>query len=203
VKQDGTRRTIGLASRLVYSMYVYLRGLVTLSVPYGFKLLLVPQTKTVQAMPVAANDDILRVATEKLKRLTDETQEQYEAFIDATELYKKGGVNQKDFLSKLSDYLIGMTSLNFIAIQVLLEVKSAIQTNLSQRQSNVPPLFKTRQEAEGEGAGIVGVRKANGIFIDTTQTTQQEKPAKFKNCIVCGSTISAQAKFCNKCGNSQ
>jgi hypothetical protein len=141
-------------------------------------------------MPVAANDDILRVATEKLKRLTDETQEQYEAFIDATELYKKGGVNQKDFLSKLSDYLIGMTSLNFIAIQVLLEVKSAIQTNLSQRQSNVPPLFKTRQEAEGERAGIV----------DTTQT---DKSAKVKNCIVCGSTIAAQAKFCNKCGNSQ
>ena len=47
-------------------------------------------------MSVSANDDSLRVVAEKLKQLTDDTQEQYEAFIDATQLYKKGNVNQKD-----------------------------------------------------------------------------------------------------------
>jgi hypothetical protein len=96
-----------------------------------FKLLLVPQTKTVPAMSVGADDDSLRVVAEKLKQLTDDTQEQYEAFI-ATQLYKKGNVNQKDFLAKLADYLIGMTSLNFIAIQVLFEVTLAIQISLKE-----------------------------------------------------------------------
>ena len=153
-------------------------------------------------MPVS-DDDTLRVVAEKLKQLTDDTQEQYEAFIDATQHYKKGNVNQKDFLAKLADYLIGMTSLNFIAIQVLLELKLAIQTNLSKRQSPVPP-FKTH--GEKEGVGTVDVRKTNGVVADTTQMTPHSnlaKSAKVKNCIICGSTIPAHAKFCNKCGNSQ
>src|SRR5215831_7817152 len=106
-----------------------------------FKLLLVSRT-AVQTMSVGANDNTLRVLAEKLKQLTDETQEQYEAFIDATHLYKKGNVSQKDFLGKLADYIIGMTSLNLIAIQVLLEIKLAIQTDLSKRQSPATPVFK-------------------------------------------------------------
>jgi hypothetical protein len=163
-----------------------------------FKLLLVPRTKTVQAMSVSANDDTLKLVAEKLKQLTDETQEQYEAFIDATQLYKKGNVSQKDFLGKLADYIIGMTSLNFIAIQVLLEVKLAIQTGLS-KENRATPVFKTKQET-------VNVRKTNEVVADATQMTSQAnlgKSAKVKNCIVCGSAIPVHAKFCNKCGKSQ
>jgi hypothetical protein len=150
-------------------------------------------------MSVGANDDTLKVVVEKLKQLTDETQEQYEAFIDATLLYKKGNVSQKDFLGKLADYIIGMTSLNFIAIQVLFEVKLAIQTDLSKKQSAATPVFKTQHET-------VNVRKANEVVADAAQTTSQAnlgKSAKVKNCIVCGSAIPVQAKFCNKCGESQ
>jgi hypothetical protein len=153
-------------------------------------------------MSVGANDDSLRVVAEKLKQLTDDTQEQYEAFIDATQLYKKGNVNEKDFLAKLADYLIGMTSLNFIAIQVLFEVKLAIQTNLSKGHSPVPPPSKTDRDIER--VGLV-VRKTAGVVADSTQMTplSPTKSAKVKNCIICGSTIPDQAKFCNKCGNSQ
>jgi hypothetical protein len=150
-------------------------------------------------MSVGANDDTLKVVAEKLKHLTDETQEQYEAFIDATHLYKKGNVSQKDFLGRLAEYIIEMTSLNFIAIEVLLEVKMAIQTDLSKRQSPVTPVFKTQQE-------IVNVRKANEVVADATQMTSQAnlgKSAKVKNCIVCGTAIPVRAKFCNKCGKSQ
>jgi ribosomal protein L40E len=146
-------------------------------------------------MSVGANDDTLKVVAEKLKHLTDETQEQYEAFIDATHLYKKGNVSQKDFLGRLADYIIGMTSLNFIAIEVLLEVKMAIQTDLSKRQS---PVFKTQQE-------MVNVR-TNEVVSDATQMASQAnlgKSAKVKNCIVCGTAIPVRAKFCNKCGKSQ
>lgn len=147
-------------------------------------------------MSVGANDDTLKVVAEKLKQLTDETQEQYEAFIDATHLYKKGNVSQKDFLGRLADYIIGMTSLNFIAIEVLLEVKMAIQTDLSKRQSPVTPVFKTQE--------IVNARKTNEVVADATQREANlGKSAKVKNCIVCGSAIPVRAKFCNKCGKSQ
>ena len=165
-----------------------------------FKLLLVPRT-TVQTLSVGAKDDTLKVVAEKLKQLTDETQEQYEAFIDATQRYKKGSVNQKDFLGKLADYIIGITSLNFIAIQVLLEVKLAIQTDLSKRQSPVSPVFKTQQQEE-----MVNIRKTSELVPEATQMTSQAslgKSAKVKNCVVCGSAIPVQAKFCNKCGKSQ
>jgi hypothetical protein len=149
-------------------------------------------------MSVGANDDTLKVVAEKLKQLTDETQEQYEAFIDATHLYKKGKVTQKDFLGKLADYIIGMTSLNFIAIEVLLEVKLAIQIDLSKKESRAVPVFKTQNET-------VNVRKTK-VVDDATQMTSQanlEKSSKVKNCIVCGSAIPVHAKFCNKCGKSQ
>ena len=165
-----------------------------------FKLLLVPRT-TVQTLSVGAKDDTLKVVAEKLKQLTDETQEQYEAFIDATHLYKKGSVSQKDFLGKLADYIIEITSLNFIAIQVLLEVKLAIQTDLSKRQSPVSPVFKTQQQEE-----MVNIRKTSQVVPEATQMTSQAnlgKSAKVKNCVVCGSAIPVQAKFCNKCGKSQ
>ena len=164
-----------------------------------FKLLLVRRT-AVQTMSVGTNDDTLKVVAEKLKQLTDETQEQYEAFIDATQLYKKGSVNQKDFLGKLADYIIGITSLNFIAIQVLLEVKLAIQSDLSKRQSPVSPVFKAQQEE------MVNVRKTSELVPEATQMTSQAnlgKSAKVKNCVVCASAIPVQAKFCNKCGKSQ
>jgi hypothetical protein len=147
-------------------------------------------------MSVGANDDTLKVVAEKLKHLTDETQEQYEAFIDATHIYKKGNVSQKDFLGRLADYIIGMTSLNFIAIEVLLEVKMAVQTDLSKRQSPVTPVFKTQE--------IVNARKTNEVVADATQREANlGKSAKVKNCIVCGSAIPVRAKFCNKCGKSQ
>lgn len=132
-------------------------------------------------MPVDPKEDKLRAVGEKLKQLTDDTQEQYEAFIDASQHYKKGNVNQKDFLAKLADYLIAMTSLNFIAIQVLFEVNSSIKTNLSKKN-----LIPTPSKADPD-LGEVGLAKSTRV----------------KNCIVCGSTIPGQAKFCNKCGNSQ
>ena len=154
-------------------------------------------------MSVDPKDDRVRAVAEKLKQLTDDTQEQYEAFVDASQHYKKGNVNQKDFLAKLADYLIGMTSLNFIAIQVLFEVKSSIQINLSKKSPTSIPSKTDRYSGE---VGVVDVGKRAGIEADTTQMKPLSNPSKatkVKNCIVCGSTIPALAKFCNKCGNSQ
>jgi hypothetical protein len=154
-------------------------------------------------MSVDPNDDRLKVVAEKLKQLTDDTQEQYEAFVDASQHYKKGNVNQKDFLAKLADYLIGMTSLNFIAIQVLFEVKSSIQINLSKKNPVAVPSKTDRDKGE---VGVVDDRGRAGVRDDIAQMKPLSNPSKstkVKNCIVCGSTIPALAKFCNKCGNSQ
>lgn len=168
-----------------------------------FKLLLVTHTKNVLAMSVDPNHDRLRAVAEKLKQLTDDTQEQYEAFVDASQHYKKGNVNQKDFLAKLADYLIGMTSLNFIAIQVLFEFKSSIQTNLSKKS---PALIPSKTDSYRGEFGVVDVGKRAEVETDTTQIKPLSNPSKstkVKNCIVCGSAIPGLAKFCNKCGNSQ
>jgi hypothetical protein len=154
-------------------------------------------------MSVDPKDDRVRAVAEKLKQITDDTQEQYEAFVDASQHYKKGNVNQKDFLAKLADYLIGMTSLNFIAIQVLFEVNSSIQTNLS-KKSPIPVPSKT--DSDTGDVGFVDVRKRAGVVANTAQMTPLSNTAtsrRVKNCIVCGSTIPSPAKFCNKCGNSQ
>jgi len=44
-------------------------------------------------MSAGIHVDTLGGLTEKLKQLINDTQEQYEAFIDATQLYKKGKEN--------------------------------------------------------------------------------------------------------------
>lgn len=150
----------------------------------------------------AKNSDTLQVIAEKLKQLTNDTQDQYESFIDAVQLYKNGNVNQKDFLAKLADYLIGMTSLNFIAIQALFEVKLATQTNLSKGESTTNHLSKSYRRTEG--SDTVGIQKSIGLVDDSTnRATTMTKSTNLKNCIVCGSIIPSHAKFCNKCGNSQ
>ena len=170
----------------------------------------------------SAESDELRVIAEKLKAVVDETQEHYESFIDASQLYKKGSVNQKDFLAKVADYLAGMTSLSFLAIRVLFEVESKVKSNLSKEHDASPPIPSLH------------ARKEKASMLDDSKTTQsnldtaQERPHKIsevssfknnavadraksntsglvgrKNCIICGSYIAESAKFCNKCGNSQ
>jgi len=82
-------------------------------------------------MSAGIHVDTLGGLTEKLKQLINDTQEQYEAFIDATQLYKKGKVNEKEYFSKIDDYLIATSTVNFLAVQVIFEMKSAIDKGLS------------------------------------------------------------------------
>ena len=137
-------------------------------------------------MSVGKNRDNLRTVSEQLKQLADDIQEQYESFVDATELYKKGKVNQRDFMPKLADYLIRSTSLNSGAIEVLFELKLAIEKNLSNVlvQTNMP----------------VDVSSSPPFSATVTDST---KSGNDKICKSCGSTIPIRAKFCNKCGKSQ
>src|SRR5919205_3632417 len=77
---------------------------------------------------------------EKLRHMINDIQDQYESFIDSNQLYKQGKVNEREFFASVGNYLVAMSAMNFLAIQVILEIKSAIEkksTNKS-RQDRVP-----------------------------------------------------------------
>jgi ribosomal protein L40E len=136
-------------------------------------------------MSVGNNHDNLRVVAEQLKQLADDIQEQYESFVDATELYKKGKVNQEAFMPKLADYLIKSTSLSNGAIEVLFELKRAIEENRSNATVQTNKLADVISPSFSAAAA------------------DSAKSANVKICNSCDSTLSPRAKFCNKCGKSQ
>ena len=174
--------------------------------------------------------DTLGALTEKLKQLINDTQNQYESFIDATQLYKQGKMNEKEYFAKIGDYLVSTSALDFLAIRVILEMKSAIDKGTPMKNATggmaSPPSPPSPQAGFGIG-GFVGTGGAvggggGGEYTMPAPQQQEptfkpvdivvERPSKAssdkttlttKNCIVCGSVIPKQAKFCSKCGNSQ
>jgi hypothetical protein len=170
-----------------------------------FKLLLRLQSTFLTITMYSGTVDVFGSLTEKLKQQVNDTQNQYESFVDATQLYKQGKMNEKEFITKISDYVVATSAMNFLAIRVILEMKSAIDKGTSMKNatggttaasssSSAPqqqePTFKpVDMELERP------FRKSSGK--ETTMTTIT------KNCIVCGSAIPKQAKFCSKCGNLQ
>ena len=79
--------------------------------------------------------DTLGGLTEKLKQLIIDTQNQYETLIDSTQRYKQGKMNDKEYFSSIGKYLIASSAMNFLAIKVILEVKSAIDKGSSIKNS--------------------------------------------------------------------
>ena len=61
-----------------------------------------------------------------MKQQINDTQDKYESFIDATQLYKQGKTNEKEYFANIGDYLISTSALDFLAIRVILEMKSEI-----------------------------------------------------------------------------
>jgi hypothetical protein len=166
--------------------------------------------------------DALGALTEKLRQLVNDTQEKYESFIEDTQLFKQGKINEKEFFTKIGDYLVTFSALNFLAVRVILELKSATEkgTSLKNTTGGTVPMSPPSQAGFGVG-GFVGT---GGTVDMPSQPTRAEAPIlrpasidvklaegadsqpkkqETKNCIVCGSTIPSRAKFCSKCGNSQ
>jgi hypothetical protein len=176
--------------------------------------------------------DALGGLTEKLRQLVNDTQEKYESFIDDTQLFKQGKINEKEFFAKIGEYMVAFSALNFLAIRVMLELKSAVDKGTSLKSSTGGMALTGAPPQAGFGmGGFVGT----GGSIDSTptrqeyslpspqQTEQQEpkfkpitmdvkrpngpdpgtKKPSTKNCHTCGSTIPSQSKYCSKCGNAQ
>jgi ribosomal protein L40E len=172
--------------------------------------------------------DTLGALTEKLKQLINDTQNQYESFIDETQLYKQGKVNEKEYFSKIGEYLVATSAMNFLAIRVILEMKTTMEkgSSLKNPTGGLASSSATPQAGFGIGGFVGGTGSNEGreYSLPAPQPAEQqeptfkpvdiviERPSKAssdkttlttKNCIVCGSVIPKQAKFCSKCGNSQ
>ncbi len=173
--------------------------------------------------------DVLGNLTEKLKQQINDTQDKNKSFIDATHVYKQGKMNEKEYFAKIVDYLISTSALDFLAIRVILEIKSAIDKNTLMKNANGGMASPPSSHQAGFGiAGFVGTGGAvggGGEKYVMPAPEQQEPTLKpediklggrssegsgkgktttiIKNCIFCGSEILKQAKFCSKCGKLQ
>ena len=176
--------------------------------------------------------DVLGSLTEKLKQQINDTQDKYESFIDSTQLYKQGKMNEKEYFAKIGDYLVSTSALDFLAIRVILEMKSAIDKgtlmkNATGGKASPPTSTSSPPQASFGIGGFVGTGGSvggGGEYIMPSPEQQEptfkpvdielERPSRkssgkgttptiTKNCIVCGSAIPKQAKFCSKCGNLQ
>src|SRR5215212_8106049 len=173
--------------------------------------------------------DTLGALTEKLKQLINDTQDRYESFIDSTQLYKQGRVNEKEYFSNIGEYLVATSAMNFLAIRVILEIKSTMEkgSSLKNPTGGVASSSSSTPQADFGISGFVGGTESNevrGSTMPSPQPAEQEEPTfkpvdivierpsktsvdettlTTKNCIVCGHIIPKQAKFCSKCGNSQ
>jgi ribosomal protein L40E len=176
--------------------------------------------------------DALGLLTEKLRQLVNDTQEKYESFIDDTQLFKQGKINEKEFFAKIGEYLVAFSALNFLAVRVILELRSAAEKGTSMKSSTGGTAYAGTPPQAGFGiGGFVGTGGSVGstpiaqeYSLPSPQQTDQNEPKlrpitmevkkpngpdagakkySTKNCIVCGSTIPNQAKYCSKCGNAQ
>ena len=191
-----------------------------------FKLLLTPQSTSSTIMYSGAVD-VLGTLTEKLKQQINDTQDKYESFIDATHVYKQGKMNEKEYFAKIGDYLVSTSALDFLAIRVILEIKSAIDKSTSMKNAAGGMASPPSPQAGFGIGGFVGTGGAVGggekyvmpapkqqepTFKPedieperrSSESSGQEKTTTItKNCIFCGSEIPKQAKFCSKCGKLQ
>ena len=170
--------------------------------------------------------DTLGGLVEKLKQLVNDTQNLYESFIDANQLYKQGKMGDKEFFAKIGEFLVATSALNFLAVRVILEMKTAIEKGTSIKGPTGGSSYPSAPQAGfgiggfvGTG-GTVGPPAAGGGSEYTLPSPQQTEPtlkpvdielprpragggSSTKNCIICGASIPAHAKFCSKCGRSQ
>jgi hypothetical protein len=178
--------------------------------------------------------DTLGGLIEKLKQLVNETQDQYESFFDNTQLFKQGKMDNKEYFTKMGEYLVSSSALNFLTSRIILEIKTVLDKGVSRKSSvgdsspiSMPPPGIGAGGSSGGGGGF-GIDSfvnsggpTNSLKKDYDLPKPQEAAPSFKpvdimipkpdsdtnkerkNCIACTASIPKQAKFCNKCGNSQ
>ena len=159
--------------------------------------------------------DVLGTLTEKLKQLLSETGVHYDSFVELTQQYKQGRITEDDFFSKILSYVVNISALNFLAIRVVLELRSALEKGTSFKDAGGLASSPASGPTLG-GFGISsfmsassgkndhdlqeqqGMQVSKHVQKSTTSTIDQTKSCKF-----CSAVVPANAKFCGTCGNKQ
>ena len=161
--------------------------------------------------------DTLNLLSDKLNNLFDESQDYYESFLDANNLYKKGKLTDKEFFQKLGDYVVAYSALEFLSIKVIFELKKSIDKmagGLAQGGTQSPglkpgmmaggmpgPRPGTAQNPVGGPASVIsaggGFNSAGTLPTPDPSLVPKQSGGK---CSSCGSDLRPNAKFCTSCG---
>ena len=167
--------------------------------------------------------DTLNLLSDKLNNLFDESQDYYESFLDANNLFKQGKLTEKEFFQKLGDYVVAYSALEFLSIKVIFELKKSLDKlsggsapGGTQSPGLMPGMGApgmmpggmpgTRPgTAENPVGGPASVISAGGGFsnagtLPTPDPSLVPKQSGGK-CSSCGSDLRPNAKFCTNCGN--
>jgi len=160
--------------------------------------------------------DTLGGLAEKLKQLVNDTQNLYESFLDANQLYRQGKMDEKEFFAKIGEYLVAMSALNFLSVRVIIEMKAAMEKGTTLKSPTGGSSYPSAPQAGFGVGGFVSAGGTAGPAANQYSLPSPQEPtfklvdvelpkprANTKSCIVCGASIPAQAKFCSKCGRSQ
>ena len=166
--------------------------------------------------------DTLGGLIEKLKQLVNETQDQYESFFDNTQLFRQGKMDNKEYFTKMGEYLVSSSALNFLTSRIILEIKSVLDKGVTGKNSSggstIPASSNNNVKSGFNVDGFINSGGPSNFDKDYDLPQPQEAPTfkpvdilvskqdsskSRKNCIVCAASIPKQAKYCNKCGNSQ
>lgn len=160
--------------------------------------------------------DTLNLLFDKLQNLLNDTQGYYESFLDANTMYKQGKLTDKEFFEKLGDYVVSYSSLEFLSVKVIFELKKSLdkisrgRTSGSTMASPMLPDMGQQVTAStlsglGQPPSIISAAAA----FSTPGVLPPPDPALMPKqsslggpmCNSCGSAVKANAKFCPKCGN--
>ncbi len=160
--------------------------------------------------------DTLNLLFDKLQNLLNDTQGYYESFLDANTMYKQGKLTDKEFFEKLGDYVVSYSSLEFLSVKVIFELKKSLdkiskgRTSGSTMASPMTPdmgqqVTTSTLSGLGQPPSIISAAAA----FSTPGVLPPPDPALMPKqsslggpaCNSCGSSVKANAKFCPKCGN--
>ena len=167
--------------------------------------------------------DTLNLLSDKLNNLFDESQDYYESFLDANNLFKQGKLTEKEFFQKLGDYVVAYSALEFLSIKVIFELKKSIdkvaggsapggtQSPGLMPGMGTPGMMPGGMPASRPGTadnpvgGPASVISAGSGFsnVGTLPTPDPSMVPKQTGgkCSSCGSDLRPNAKFCTNCGN--
>ena len=167
--------------------------------------------------------DTLNLLTEKLDKLFNDSQEYYETFLDANNLYKQDKLTDKEFFQKLGDYVVAYSALEFLAIKVIFEMKKSIDKIAggsapggTQSPGLMPGMGSpgmvgggmqqgsrvgTAQNPVGAPPSIVGEGFSNPGTLPSPDSSLISNPSNTAKCTSCGSDLRPNAKFCTNCGS--